>query len=106
MTLKPIGIAGLGNLAGKSLKKILGLAQGGIVNMPGNGVPIGYNTIAGESGREGVIPLTDPQAMAQLGEEIGRWVNIGIQNQMVVDGRVLASATNNRINKESFLMNR
>ena len=96
-----------GKSTASSIAKLFGikLATGGIVNMPGRGVPVG-GAVAGESGREGVIPLTDPQAMAQLGEEIGRWVNIGIQNQMVVDGRVLASATNNRINKESFLMNR
>ena len=74
--------------------------------MPGKGVPLGYSAIGGEAGKEGVVPLTDPTAMAQLGEEIGKWVNIGIQNQMVVDGRVLATATNDRINKESFLMNR
>ena len=81
-------------------------ATGGIVNMPNRGVPIGGNVIAGESGREGVIPLTDPTAMSALGQEIGKWVNIGIENNMVVDGRILATATNDRINKESFLMNR
>ena len=32
--------------------------------------------IAGESGREGVIPLTDSQQMALLGEAIGKYINI------------------------------
>lgn len=82
------------------------LAKGGIINMPGRGVPLGLNVIGGEAGREGVVPLTDATAMAQLGEEIGKWVNIAIDNRMVVDGRVLATATNNQINKDNFLMNR
>lgn len=80
----------------------INLATGGIVNLPGHGVPI--NT--GEAGREGVIPLTDPHAMSQLGKEIGKWVNIAIDNRMEIDGSVLATATNNYNNKERFLMNR
>jgi len=81
------------------------MATGGIVNLPNKGVPLS-GALVGEAGREGVIPLTDPSAMAQLGQEIGRWVNISLQNNMVVDGRVLATATNNQINKERFLLNR
>lgn len=92
------------NAVAKNIKQKK-LATGGIVNLPNKGVPVG-NAIAGESGKEGVIPLTDPSAMAQLGQEIGRWVNISLQNNMVVDGRVLATATNNQINKERFLLNR
>lgn len=90
---------------GINISEIPRLASGGIVNMPNRGVMVG-NAIAGESGREGVIPLTDPNAMALLGREIGQWVNLAIDNKMVVDGRVLATATNNQLNKESFLMNR
>ena len=90
---------------GINIPKIPRLAQGGIVNMPNSGVMVG-GAITGESGREGVIPLTDPNAMALLGREIGQWVNLAIDNKMVVDGRVLATATNNQLNKESFLMNR
>ena len=90
----------------QNFRKRFGLWTGGIVNMPNRGVPIGGSAIAGERGREGVIPLTDPTAMSQLGQEIGQWVNLAIDNKMVVDGRVLATATNNQINKESFLMNR
>ena len=36
--------------------------------MPNKGTMLG-SAIGGESGREGVIPLTDQQAMAQLGAE-------------------------------------
>lgn len=89
---------------GVNIATIPRLAQGGIVNNPGKGVMMG-NYIAGEN-REAVLPLTNPTTMAQLGEQIGKWVNLAIDNKMVVDGRVLASATNNQINKENFLMNR
>lgn len=81
-------------------------ATGGIINLPGRGVPIGGNIYGGEAGKEGLLPLTNPSAMAELGAEIGKWVNISLQNNMVVDGRVLATATNNQINKERLLMNR
>ena len=47
------------------------LAKGGIINMPGKGVALG-----GEVAPEGVIPLTDSQQMALLGEAIGRYVTI------------------------------
>lgn len=51
------------------------LAKGGIINMPGKGVPIG-SAIGGESGREGVIPLTDSQQMELLGQSIGKYITI------------------------------
>ena len=50
-----------------SIPRIPLLAAGGIVNNPGRGVPIG-RAIAGEAGAEGVIPLTDSQALETLGE--------------------------------------
>lgn len=60
------------------------LATGGIINMPNRGTMLGGMAIGGESGREGVIPLTDTQAMAELGEAIGRNVviNASIINKM------------------------
>ena len=51
------------------------LAKGGIINQPGRGVPIG-SAIGGEKGQEGVIPLTDSQQMALLGEAIGKYITI------------------------------
>lgn len=65
------------------------LAKGGIINMPGRGVPIGQ-AIGGERGQEGIIPLTDSQQMALLGEAIGKYININatIINQM--NGRVIS----------------
>ena len=61
------------------------LKSGGIINLPGRGIPVGGGTaIGGEAGREGVIPLTDSQAMETLGEAIGRYItiNANITNTM------------------------
>ena len=65
------------------------LAKGGIVNMPGRGVPVG-GAIAGEAGREGVIPLTDQAQMEQIGEEIGKHVVINLTNITQLDSRELS----------------
>lgn len=51
------------------------LAKGGIVNLPGKGVPVG-GAITGENGPEGVIPFTDSQQMELLGQAIGKYITI------------------------------
>lgn len=51
------------------------LAVGGIINNPGAGVPYHGATI-GERGAEAVVPLTQSEQMALLGEAIGRYVTI------------------------------
>ena len=65
------------------------LAVGGIVNMPSRGVPIG-GAIAGESGAEGVIPLTDSQAMETLGATIGKYISISATVPVYVGNRQIA----------------
>ena len=65
------------------------LAVGGIVNMPGRGVPIG-GAITGEAGKEGVIPLTNSQAMQELGETIGRYITINANITNSMNGRVIS----------------
>lgn len=65
------------------------LKVGGIVNMPNRGTLVG-GAIAGESGKEGVLPLTDTQAMAELGREIGRWININATVPVYVGNRQIA----------------
>ena len=64
------------------------LASGGIVNNPGKGVMMG-NYIAGEAGREGILPLSDPNAMAQLGKEIGKWITVNNTSNTYLDGRLI-----------------
>lgn len=65
------------------------LKTGGIINMPNKGTMLG-SAIGGESGREGVIPLTDQQAMAELGAEIGRNVVVNLTNITKVGNRQIA----------------
>lgn len=65
------------------------LKVGGIVNLPSKGVPIG-GAYTGEAGAEGVIPLTDSQAMETLGEAIGRYITINANIVNSMNGRVLS----------------
>ena len=74
------------------------LKVGGIINMPNKGTMLG-SAIGGESGKEGVLPLTDTQAMAELGREIGRWININATVPVYVGNRQIAREVR-RINAE------
>lgn len=66
---------------------------------------MGNMAIAGEAGQEGVIPLTDEQAMETLGEAIGKHVNITniIENRM--NGRVISRVTQQTQNQQNFAYN-
>lgn len=44
----------------------------------------------GERGAEGVIPLTDSQAMETLGEAIGRYITINANITNKMNGRVIS----------------
>ena len=81
------------------------LAVGGIVNMPGRGVPVG-GAIAGEAGREGVIPLTDSQAMETLGATIGKYININLTNITKLDNRQIAKEQKKINAQNDFAFNR
>ena len=81
------------------------LASGGIINQPGRGVPLA-SAIAGERGAEGVIPLTDSQQMALLGEAIGKYITITANITNSMNGRVISREIQ-RINAEQdFAYNR
>lgn len=84
---------GIGKIFGKNwsigdlqIPKIPYVRKGAVINQPNRGVPVG-SAMAGESGREGVIPLTDSQQMALLGEEIGRNVIVNLTNITQMNGR-------------------
>ena len=94
-----------GKKFGFNIPQIPRLAVGGIVNMPGRGVPIG-GAIAGESGREGVIPLTDSQAMETLGQAIGRYININLTNITKLDNRQIAKEQKKINAQNDFAFNR
>ena len=67
------------------------LKSGAILNVPNKGTLVGGGSaIAGEAGHEGYIPLSDQQAMAQLGKEIGKWININATVPIYVGNRQIA----------------
>ena len=83
------------------------LKSGGIINLPGKGVPLGgHQAIGGEAGAEGVIPLTDRQAMEQLGSTIGRYVTINLTNNTNLDGRLIQRKQSQLTANKNFAMNR
>jgi len=85
--------------------KIPKLAVGGIVNMPGRGVP--YNgAIIGERGAEAVVPLTDSQQMALLGEAIGKYITINATLYNYMNGRVISREIQRVQNENDFAYNR
>ncbi|MEI3530689.1 MAG: hypothetical protein V8Q75_06515 [Bacilli bacterium] len=93
------------NLGKLDTFKLPRLAVGGIVNMPSRGVPIG-GAIVGEAGAEGVIPLTDSQAMEELGSAIGRYITINLTNNTNLDGKTIARQQNKISANKEFAMNR
>lgn len=81
------------------------LAKGGIVNMPGRGINYGGANIA-ERGAEGIIPLTDSQQMALLGEAIGRYITVNANITNTMNGRVISREIQRVQNQSNFAMNR
>lgn len=107
-------IVGIAKIGGSSIDMqvvkiptIPKLAKGGIINMPGKGVPLaGARAIGGEQAPEGVIPLTDSQQMAILGEAIGRYITVNASITNSMNGRVISRELQ-RLNTESdFAYNR
>lgn len=81
------------------------LAQGGIVNNPGKGVPIGTNIIAGEAGREAVLPLND-QVLSQLGQQIGKYITINATMVNNMNGRQISRELQRIQSNNNFTSNR
>lgn len=81
------------------------LAVGGIVNMPNKGTMVGGRAIAGESGAEGIIPLTDTQAMETLGEAIGRYITINATIENRMNGRVISRELKEVRSNQDFAFN-
>lgn len=82
------------------------LAKGGIINQPGRGVPVGYSALGGEKGAEGVIPLTDSQQMAMLGEAIGKYITVNATVINSMNGRVISREMQKINNESDFAFNR
>lgn len=81
------------------------LAKGGIVNLPGRGVPVG-GALAGEVSQEGVIPLTDSQQMQLLGEAIGRYITVNASITNTMNGRVISRELQKINNENDFAFNK
>ena len=81
------------------------LEVGGIINLPGRGVPIG-GAIGGERGAEGVIPLTNAQMMEQLGATIGRYITVNNHITTTLNGRVIGRELKRSENESNFAFNR
>jgi len=94
------------NLKKLSTLKLPRLAKGGIVNLPGKGVPVGASAYAGETGREGVIPLTDSQQMALLGEAIGKYITVNATINNSMNGRLISRELQKINNESDFAFNR
>lgn len=83
------------------------LAKGGIINQPGRGIPVGYGqAIGGERGQEGVLPLTDSQQMALLGEAIGKYVRIDNVIDVNMDSRKINRILQASENRQRLAGNR
>jgi len=80
------------------------LAVGGIINQPGRGVPVG-GALAGEAGREGILPLTDKRAMEELGREIGKWITLNATIPVSVGNRQVAREFRRIMAEDSFTTN-
>lgn len=92
-----------------SYEQIMGsinfLAGGGIIDAPGRGVPLASNVIGGEAGAEAVLPLTNPNTMSMLGQEIGKWITLNLDITNTIDGRVLNNRLETIKNNDSFSRN-
>lgn len=104
-------IVGIGYITGQNwsmndvkIPNIPYLAKGGIVNNPGKGVMMG-SYVAGERGKEGVIPLEDPMAMEELGLAIGKNVIINLTNINKLDNKTIGKETKKLTNDMLFLRN-
>lgn len=93
------------NLNKLSTFKLPRLAKGGIINLPGKGVPVG-NAIGGEQGREAVLPLTDSQQMQLLGEAIGRYITVNNVLNNYMNGRLISRELQKSDNESNFAFNR
>ena len=77
-------------------------ALGGIVNMPGRGVPL---NIVGEAGREGIIPMDNQQQMQVLGQAIAKYITINANIVNEMNGRIISRELQKINNESSFAFN-
>ena len=104
----PDWVPGLGGQKwGFNISKIPMLKTGAIINNPSYGVPVGGGrALAGEAGAEGIIPLTDSQAMETLGEAIGRYITINANIVNSMNGRTISRELQRIRGNQDFAYNK
>ena len=70
----------------------------------GKGTMLG-GAVIGEAGAEGVIPLTDAQAMETLGQAIGKYITINANIENRMNGRVISRQLQKIQNNQEFAYN-
>ena len=103
----PSWVPGIGGKQfGFNIPQIPKLAKGTILNSPGYGVPVaGGRALAGESGREAYVPLTDTQLLEELGSTIGRYITINANITNSMNGRVISRQLQRIQNDSNFAYN-
>ena len=94
-----------GSTWGFNIPQIPKLAKGGIINMPGKGVPIGASAIGGEYGAEWIQPLSDESALERVGSAIGKHVKVNVDFTAEIEGRVFARVMKELNNDNNFARN-
>lgn len=81
------------------------LAKGGIINQPGRGTYVG-GAIAGESGREAVLPLQNTQVLQEIADAIGSRITINANIVNSMNGRIISRELQKINNENAFAGNR
>lgn len=87
----------------KSKFKTIFHREGGIVSLPGRGVPVEHRI--GEYGREGMIPMDNRSQMAILGQEIAKYVTINNYVTNNIDSRKLNTILQQSASRERLANN-
>lgn len=102
--LETIGIKGF-KFSKIGTVKLPRLEKGGIINLPGKGVPVG-GALGGERRQEGVLPLTDSQQMELLGEAIGRYITVNNVLNNYMNSRLISRELYKSDNESAFATNK
>lgn len=87
-----------------TFRKAIGLAQGGIINNPGKGVPLGGNIIGGEAGPEAVLPLNQ-ETMSWLAQLIASNMVVNLTNVTTMNGRQISKELKQISANENYAFN-
>lgn len=85
-------------------------AMGGIINLPGRGVNLGYSggyqQNGGEAGYEGLIPMDNASQMELIGRAVAKYTTINLTNITKLDNREIAREQKRISAEDDFAYNR